>query len=87
LPGMASVIQLARYRSVARRDIPLDIPAGDSDLRAIAIVLWVASVIRVALAMFHDEAFGAESTLALGCILVLPLLALRSRHARDTAQQ
>ena len=84
---MASVIQLARYRSVARRDIPLDIPAGDSDLRPIAIVLWVGSVIRVALAMFHHEAFGAESTLALGCLLVLPLLLLRSRHARDTARQ
>ena len=84
---MASVIQLARYRSVARRDIPLNIPAGDSDLRPIAVVLWLASVIRVALAMFHDEAFGAESTLALGCLLVLPVLVLRSRHARDTAQQ
>jgi hypothetical protein len=84
---MASVVHLARYRSVARRDIPLDIPAGDSDLRPIAVVLWVASVIRVALAMFHNEAFGAESTLALSCILVLPLLALRSRHARDTAPQ
>jgi len=84
---MASVIQLARYRSVARRDIPLNIPAGDSDLRAIALALWFASVIRVALAMFHHEAFGAESTLALGCLLVLPLLVLRSRHARDTARQ
>jgi hypothetical protein len=84
---MASVIQLARYRSVVRRDIPLDIPAGDSDLRPIAVVLWLASAIRVALAVFHDESFGAESTLALGCILVLPLLALRSRHALDTARQ
>jgi len=84
---MASVIQLARYRSVARRDIPLNIPAGDSDLRAIAVLLWLASVVRVALAMYHDEAFGAESTLALGCLLVLPLLVLRSRHARDTARQ
>jgi hypothetical protein len=84
---MASVIQLARYRSVVRRDIPLNIPAGDSDLRPIAVALWVASVIRVALAVFHQEAFGAESTLALACLLVLPLLALRSRHARDTARQ
>ena len=84
---MASVIQLARYRSVARRDIPLNIPAGDSDLRPIAVVLWFASVIRVALALFHNEAFGAESTLALGCLLMLPLLVLRSRHTRDTARQ
>jgi hypothetical protein len=84
---MASVIQLARYRSVARRDIPLNIPAGDSDLRPIAVVLWVGSVIRVALAVFHNEAFGAESTLALGCLLLLPLLVLRSRHVHDTARQ
>jgi hypothetical protein len=84
---MASVIQLSRYRSVARRDIPLNIPAGDSDLRPIAVVLWVASAIRVALAMFHQEAFGAESTLALCCLVALPLLVLRSRHARDTARQ
>lgn len=84
---MASVIQLSRYRAVARRDIPLNIPAGDSDLRPVAVALWAASVIRVALAMFHHEAFGAESTLALACIVVLPLLALRSRHARDTVQQ
>ena len=84
---MASVIQLARYRSVARRDIPLNIPAGDSDLRPIAVVLWVASVMRVALALFHNEAFGAESTLALGCLLLLPLLALHSRHVRETARQ
>jgi hypothetical protein len=84
---MASVIQLARYRSVARRDIPLNIPIGDSDLRPIAVVLWVASVIRVALALFHNEAFGAESTLALACLVMLPVLVLRSRHARDTARQ
>jgi hypothetical protein len=84
---MASVIQLARHRSVACRDLPLDIPAGDSDLRPIAVVLWVGSVIRVALAVFHNEAFGAESTLALLCMLVLPLLVLRSRHARDIARQ
>jgi len=84
---MASVIQLARYRSVARRDIPLNIPAGDSDLRPIAVLLWVGSLIRVALALSHHEAFGAESTLALGCLLVLPLLVWRSRHARDTARQ
>ena len=84
---MASVIQLSRYRAVARRDIPLNIPAGDSDLRPVAVALWAASVIRVALAMFHQEAFGAESTLALACIVVLPLLVLRSRHARDTVQQ
>jgi hypothetical protein len=84
---MASVIQLSRYRSVARRDLPLDIPAGDSDLHPVAIMLWLGSAIRVALAIVHQQAFGAEVTLALLCVLLLPVAIVRSRHARDTAKQ
>jgi hypothetical protein len=84
---MASVIQLARYRSVAHRDIPLDIPAGDSDLRLIALMLWVGSVIRVVLTILHHATFGSEATLALFCALLLPAFILRARHAHDTAKQ
>ncbi|HEX3775821.1 MAG TPA: hypothetical protein VHV51_15220 [Polyangiaceae bacterium] len=84
---MASVIPIARYRSVARRDLPLDIPAGDSDLRPVAIVLWIGSVIRVALTLIHKQEFGVEATLALLCVLLLPALVLRARHPRDTARQ
>jgi hypothetical protein len=84
---MASVIRLARYRSVARRDLPLNVPAGDSDLGPIAVLLWIGSVIRVALAFAHQQTFGAEATLALACAVLLPLLVLRARHAPDTARQ
>ena len=84
---MASVVHLARYRSVARRDLPLDIPAGDSDLRPIAIVLWLASLIRVSFAFAHREAFGMEATLALMFLVLLPMLAIRGRHSGGTAKQ
>ena len=60
---------------------------GDSDLRPIAVLLWIVSVIRVALSLVHQQAFGIEATLAFVCVLGLPLLILRSRHARDTARQ
>jgi hypothetical protein len=87
LASMASVIQLSRYRSVARQDLPLDIAAGDSDLRPIAWFLWIGSVARVALALWHHETFDIEATLALFCVLGLPLLFQRPRHVRDTARQ
>ncbi len=84
---MASVIQLSRYRSVTRRDLPLDIPAGDSDLRPIAIVLWVASLIRVGFAVANGQVFGVEATLALICVVLLPFSAFRGRHTADTVRQ
>jgi len=84
---MASVIQLARYRTVTRRDLPLDLPAGDSDLRAVAGVLWAGSLIRAGLALIHRQAFGVEATLALICAVLLPLYVFRARNARDTAPQ
>ncbi|HEY0466590.1 MAG TPA: hypothetical protein VGC79_20420 [Polyangiaceae bacterium] len=84
---MAPVIQITRYRAVARRDIPLDVPKGDSDLLPIAVFLWLCSAVRVALTLVHHETFDVESTLALLCVLSLPLYILRTRHARDTARQ
>ena len=84
---MAKVIQLSRFRGVSRRDLPLDIPSGDSDLRLIAVMLWLGSLIRSALAFVHHQAFDVEATLALLCAVLLPLLILRVGHARDTARQ
>ena len=84
---MGSVIQLARYRSVAHRDLPLEIPVGDSDLRPIAALLWLVSVVRVALTLAHQQVFGIEATLALLCVLGLPRLISRSRRSLDTARQ
>jgi hypothetical protein len=84
---MAPVIQITRYRAIARRDLPLDVPKGDSDLLPIALFLWLCSVLRVALAFAHRQTFDVEATLALLCVLALPLYILRARHARDTARQ
>ena len=84
---MASVIQITRYRAVARRDIPLDVPKGDSDLLPIAAFLWLCSAVRVALTLVHRQTFDVEATLALMCVVALPLYILRARHSRDTARQ
>lgn len=84
---MAPVIQITRYRAIARRDIPLELAEGDSDLLPIAVFLWICSVARVALTLVHRQTFDVEATLALMCVLALPLYILRSRKARDTARQ
>ena len=84
---MANVVHLSRFRTVSRRDLALGIPAGDSDLRAVAVLLWIGSVIRSALSLIHHEAFGVEASLALLCALLLPLFIVHARHARDTARQ
>ncbi len=84
---MGSVVQLSRYRSVTRRDLPLDIPVGDSDLRPIAIVLWVASLVRVGFALANGQVFGVEATLALICVVLLPVTAFRGRNTEDTVRQ
>jgi hypothetical protein len=84
---MPNVIRLARYRSVARRDLPLNIPAGDADLRPVALLLWACSLPRAALTLVHRQTFDVEATLALLCVLFLPLFILRSRNARETARQ
>jgi hypothetical protein len=84
---MANVIRLSHYRGVSRRDLRLDIPAGDSDLRAVAVLLWIGSVIRTALSLLHREQFGVEASLALVCACSLPFFLLKARHARDTARQ
>ena len=84
---MAPVIQITRYRAVARRDVPLHVPKGDSDLLPIAAFLWICSAVRVALTLVHGQAFDVEATLALLCVLALPVYLLRTRHGRDTARQ
>ncbi len=84
---MSPVIQLTRYRAIARRDIPLNLPKGDSDLLPVAVFLWICSAARVALAFAHRQTFDVEATLALLCALALPLFVLRARHAPDTARQ
>lgn len=84
---MAPVIQITRYRAVSRRDIPLELPKGDSDLFPIAAFLWLCSAVRVGLTLAHRQVFDVEATLALLCVLAVPLYILRARYARDTARK
>jgi len=84
---MASVIHLNQYRGVARRDLPLGIGVGDSDLVPVAVVLWLATVARVVLAILHHEVFGAEATFALSCTVLLPWFVLKARNRPDTARK
>jgi len=80
---MGSVIQIARHRSIARRDLPLELAAGDSDLWPIGALLWASSVVLVALTIAHHRAFDVEATLALLCVFALPSAFVRARRARN----
>lgn len=84
---MASVVRLSHYRSVARRDLPLSIGVGDSDLIPVAVVLWLATVARVVLAALHHEVFGAEASFALLCTVLLPWFVVKARNRRATARK
>jgi hypothetical protein len=65
------------YRLPAERphpnEPPLE-PIADRELLPVFALLWVASVVRVALAARCDETFGAEATLALFATATIPLL-------------
>jgi hypothetical protein len=65
---VAKLILLSRYR-----DAPAPgAPRGDRDLAPVAVLLWIASVARVALGVAELQNFDAEASLALGCALFLP---------------
>ncbi len=80
---MSSVVRLSHYRSVARRDLPLGLTGGDSDLVPVALMLWIASLARVILALLHHEAFAAEASFALLCVVALPWFVFNARRRRD----
>ena len=83
---MAPVTHLARHRAIVRRDIPLEVPRGDYDLLPIAVFLWLCSAGRAALTLVHRQAFDVEATLALLCVLGLPLYVFRTLRARRSAR-
>lgn len=84
---MAPVIPITRYRAITQRELPLDAPRGDSDLLPVAVFLWLCGAARVAYTLVHRQVFDLEATLALLCVIALPVYVLRARHARDTARQ
>ncbi|HYQ29256.1 MAG TPA: hypothetical protein VER04_18620 [Polyangiaceae bacterium] len=56
----------------------------DRDIWPAFIFLWVASALRVALAVPRGERFGFDATLALICLVLLPWLLL-PRKSESTA--
>jgi hypothetical protein len=50
----------------------------DSDIAPALLIVWIVSLLRVAFGVLRHEAFGAEATLALLCVLLIPLLIIPS---------
>jgi hypothetical protein len=79
------LIRLSDYRK------PVAIPAvvaapNDGDLVPVSILLWIASVVRVALGVVERETFRTEATLALACVIVIPLwLISRTQRSKRAA--
>lgn len=48
--------------------------ARDRDLWGVAAVLWLVSLVRVALGLAHHEVFGVEATAAFACVVAIPWL-------------
>lgn len=67
-------------RSVSKRDLPLDIARGDGDLKPVAVLLWLASVVLVVLTFVHHRVFDVEATLATLCVVLIPVGLLKARR-------
>jgi hypothetical protein len=65
---MLTLIQLTSRRP-AEEPPRLD---GPADLWPVLALVWVASVARVVLGFAAHEVVGAEGTLALACLVLLP---------------
>ncbi len=67
------------YRTLPRSE-PDDTrpPFPDLDLVAVAAIVWLSSLVRMAAAVSRAETFGAEPTLALLAVVALPLLVVSS---------
>jgi hypothetical protein len=63
----------AHQRATASTQAELD----TREFWAPLLVLWLASIARVTLALRHAEVFGTEATLAIACLVGLPLAATR----------
>jgi hypothetical protein len=66
---MATIIELSSRRRQKER--PLS-SWGGHDLWCVGALLWIASVARAAIGRAEHEVFGAEGTLALACVVLIP---------------
>jgi len=76
-PSMARRLE-PRFRQAGSTSTSRSSKTDDWDLLVAGMSLWVASVARVGLALAQHEAFGAEATPALACVVGLTWLRLRS---------
>jgi hypothetical protein len=76
LRGTAHNVDVAKLIRLPRKHAPFDaglpIRPGDGDLVPVAIILFLASVGRLAAAIVKHEVFRAEATFALLCVIALP---------------
>jgi hypothetical protein len=73
---MGTVISLSSRRKGEPR-LETSSELSDWDLWVVGLLLWGASLARVAQASAEHEVFGAEASLAFLCAFLLPALALR----------
>jgi hypothetical protein len=52
---------------------------GDGEISAVALLLWIASVVRVARPILEHERIEGEGAMALVCAVAFPLLAIALR--------
>ena len=55
---------------------------GERELLVVLALFWVVSLVRVVGTVVRHEVFGAEATLALMAVLVIPWLTLRRSTQR-----
>jgi hypothetical protein len=62
---------------------PAKRPTPDADLRIVYLGFWLLSLVRVVAAWARHETFGAEATLAVLAVLVLPRMLLGRKCKRS----
>lgn len=53
---------------------------ADTDLVAVFVLLWVASIVRVGAAFVRHELFGTEASLAALAVVLVPLVLVSSKR-------
>ena len=61
-------------------------PKIDRDILPVFVALWVASAIRLAIALMHHETFGTELTLAFITVVLVPVLLFSSVFERHSGR-
>jgi hypothetical protein len=60
---------------------------GDLELFPVFALLWAVSVAVVVESLLRHDVFGPEATIALGLVLVLPWLVVRSRRSDSVGEK